>query len=149
MELNSLKSRIKPKRNRLGRGPGSGLGKTSGRGEKGAGSRSGYKRRYTYEGGQFRLFQKLPTRGFSRARFRKTFDVINLGHLENLFNEGDKVTLASLQSKGWLKGPSEGVKLLGHGELTKKLTIELHDFSKSAIEKLEKAGVTFKKLKAD
>lgn len=148
MELNALKQKLKPKRNRLGRGPGSGLGKTSGRGEKGAGSRSGYKRRYTYEGGQFRLFQKLPTRGFSRARFRKPLDVVNLNNLDKLFKDGDKVTLEALKSKGWLTGPSYGVKLLGHGELTKKLTIELHDFSKSAVEKLEKAGVTFKKLTA-
>lgn len=144
MKLNTLKPRLKQKRTRVGRGPGTGLGKTSGRGEKGAGSRSGYKRRYTYEGGQFRLFQKLPTRGFSRARFKKPLDQVNIAQLDDLFEDGDTITLEALKSKGLMSGRSHGVKLLAHGDTTKKFTIELHAYSKAAIEKLEKANINFK-----
>ena len=88
---NSTRKKIAPKR--VGRGLGSGLGKTCGRGEKGAGSRSGYKRRYGYEGGQFRTFMKMPERGFSNARFRRAYDSINLGQIENMFNDGETVNL--------------------------------------------------------
>lgn len=145
MKLESLQPKIKQKRNRLGRGPGSGLGKTSGRGEKGAGSRSGYTRRLTYEGGQFRLFQKLPTRGFSRARFRKTLDHVNLSQIEFYFKDGDTVNLKSLKKHGLINGPSLGVKLLAYGETTKKVTIELAAISKTALQKLEKAGISYTK----
>ncbi len=143
MKLNTFKPKIKPKRNRLGRGPGSGLGKTSGRGQKGAGARSGYKRRHTYEGGQFRLFQKLPTRGFSRARFRKALDSINLNQIDLIYKDGETVNLETLKARGLLSGPSYGVKLLAQGETTKKITIELSAYSKAAIEKLDKAGIKY------
>lgn len=146
MSLHSLKSKIKPKRNRLGRGPGSGLGKTSGRGEKGAGSRSGYKRRHTYEGGQFRLFQKLPTRGFSRARFQKETHVVNLNLIDKYFADGEIVNIASLREKGLVSGSSNDVKLLAHGELTKKVQIELNKYSKSTVEKLEASGISYKTI---
>ncbi|MCH9634669.1 MAG: 50S ribosomal protein L15 [Chlamydiae bacterium] len=146
MKLNELTKRIKPKRNRLGRGPGSGLGKTSGRGQKGAGSRSGYKRRDTYEGGQYRLFLKLPTRGFSRARFRKPLDPINLKLIDLLYKDGETVNLQTLQDRGLLNGSSHGVKVLAEGETTKKVTIEVAAFSKAAIEKLEKAGIQYKTI---
>lgn len=146
MKLDTLCSKIKEKRNRLGRGPGSGLGKTSGRGQKGAGARSGHKRRLTYEGGQFRTFLKLPTRGFSRARFRKTLDHINLKQIEMYFKDGDVVNLKSLKKHGLISGPSLGVKLLAFGETTKKVTIELAAYSKTAIDKLEKAGLKYTKI---
>lgn len=146
MKLSSLQPKIKAKRNRLGRGPGSGLGKTSGRGEKGAGSRSGYKRRYTYEGGQFRLFQKLPTRGFTRARFKKPLESVNLGQINKVFKDGDVVSEKTLKEKGILSGKLNGIKLLAQGEITlKNVTFELTDYSKSAIEKLEKSGLKFNK----
>lgn len=144
MELNTLSARLKSKRTRVGRGPGSGLGKTCGRGEKGAGSRSGYKRRLTYEGGAMRLFMKLPTRGFTNARFKFKYDSINLKQIEDNFNDGDTVTLETLKLKGFLSGPTNGVKLLAHGEITKKVTIILDAFSRSAIEKLEAAKIHYK-----
>ncbi len=147
MKLNQFASKLKNKRNRLGRGPGSGLGKTSGRGEKGAGSRSGYKRRHTYEGGGVRLFQKLPTRGFSNARFRRPVDTVNLEQLEDIYQDGDVVNIDTLRQRGFVSGPSYGVKLLAQGELTKKVTIELNAFSKTAIEKLEAAKIKYKTVK--
>lgn len=144
MKLNELSKRLKPPRNRLGRGPGSGLGKTSGRGEKGAGSRSGYKRRHTYEGGGMRFFMKLPTRGFTNSRFQKKLDVINLKQIDEAFNDGELVNIESLKKRGFISGPTNGVKLLAHGELSKKVTIELSAFSKSAEAKLEAAKIKFK-----
>ena len=147
MKLNTLSTRLKRKRNRVGRGPGSGLGKTSGRGEKGAGSRSGYKRRHTYEGGGMRFFMKLPTRGFTNARFQKKLDSINLGQIDAVYNDGDVVNIETLKQRGFMSGPTNGVKLLGDGELTKKVTIELQAYSKSAVEKLEAAKITYKAVK--
>lgn len=144
MKLNTLSKRPKDKRARVGRGPGSGLGKTCGRGQKGAGSRSGYKRRHTYEGGGVRFFMKLPTRGFTNARFQKKFDVINLKQIEEAFQDGDVVTIETLKKHGFISGPTNGVKLLAHGDLSKKVTIELNAFSKTAINKLEAAKINFK-----
>lgn len=146
--LSNLKDTHRPpkKSKRVGRGPGSGLGKTSGRGEKGAGSRSGYKRRLTNEGGQVPQFKKLPTRGFSNARFRKPFHVINLDLIEKMFEEGEVVNLITLSEHGFLSGTSYGLKVLGKGELSKKVSIEANAFSKSAKEKLEKAGIEFKEI---
>lgn len=143
MKLNELSSKLKPKRNRVGRGPGSGLGKTCGRGEKGAGSRSGYKRRDTYEGGGVRFFMKLPTRGFTNARFQKKYDTVNLRLIENLFHDGEVVNIDSLRLRGLISGTTNGVKLLAHGDITKKVTFELNSFSKSAIIKLEAAKIKF------
>ncbi len=119
----------------MGRGIGSGLGKTCGRGEKGAGSRSGWKRRDTYEGGQMRLFQKLPFRGFSNARFRRPMEVVNLSEIEHAYKDGEVVNIITLSEKGLISGSVYGVKLLAKGELTKKVTIELDDASDAAIEK--------------
>ena len=143
--LNSLKNTHKTNKRimRVGRGPGSGKGKTCGRGIKGMGARSGYRKRYTYEGGQFRLFMKLPTRGFNRARFRKALDAINLKQLEKMFNDGDTVNVEALVAKGYINANTHGIKILGEGELSKKLTIEAHAFSASATKKLQEAGVSF------
>lgn len=144
--LSTLKNNTRPykRRKRVGRGIGSGLGKTCGRGEKGAGARSGYKRRLGYEGGQFRTFMKIPIRGFSNARFRKAYDTVNLGQIEAAFNEGDVVNVHTLAARGFLTGMTYGIKVLGDGELTKKVTLEVSALSKSAREKLQKAQITYK-----
>jgi large subunit ribosomal protein L15 len=130
-------------RKRVGRGPSSGMGKTSGRGHNGAGSRSGYKRRHTYEGGQFRLFKKLPCRGFSNVRFQKRPDAINLALISEMFEDGETVNETTLREHGYISGPSYGIKILGDGDITKKVTIEANAFSEGARKKLEAAGVTF------
>lgn len=137
------------RRRRVGRGPGCGLGKTCGRGEKGAGARSGYKRRLGYEGGQFRTFMKMPERGFSNARFRRAYDTVNLFQIEAMFQDGETVDLESLRDRGFLSGPSYGVKILGDGEITKKLIIHAAAFSKSAIEKLKHAKIEFVEVDSD
>lgn len=146
ISLSTLKNstRLKHRRRRVGRGPGSGLGKTCGRGEKGAGARSGYKRRLGYEGGQFRTFMKMPERGFSNARFRRALDVVNLRQIEMMFEDGETVDLLTLAERGFLSGPSHGLKILGDGELTKKVTIHALAFSNSAKEKLAHAKISFK-----
>lgn len=143
--LAELKDTHRPKKKalRVGRGPGSGVGKTCGRGQKGQGARSGYKRRHGQEGGQVPLYRKLPTRGFSNARFRKRLDSVNLGQLEEIFNDGDVVNIDSLRQKGLISGKSHGLKILANGELTKKVTIEADAFSASAKEKLDQAKIEY------
>lgn len=137
---NSSRGRRKVKR--VGRGVGSKRGKTCGRGEKGAGSRSGYKRRFGYEGGQFRTFMKLPIRGFNNARFRKAYDTVNLGQINAVFQDGEVVNAQSLADRGFLCGATYGIKLLGDGEITKKVTIEVAALSATAREKLQKANIS-------
>ena len=134
---------------RVGRGIGYGVGKTSGRGEIGAGSRTGYKRRLGYEGGQFPLFMKLPIRGFNNARFRKAFDSINLYQIDKIFSDGETVNEESLRKHGFISGKSHGIKLLAKGELTKKLSIEVDKMSRGARDKLQKLKVTFKVKDSD
>lgn len=143
--LSNLKNCCRPKKNvkRVGRGPGSSLGKTCGRGEKGSGARSGYKRRFGYEGGQFRTFMKMPIRGFSNARFRRAYDVINLGQINDAFNDGDVINVQTLSDKGFLCGTTYGIKVLGEGELTKKVTLEVSALSQAAQEKLQRANISF------
>jgi len=145
MNLESLTNTTRPfkKRKRVGRGIGSKTGKTCGRGEKGAGSRSGYKRRLGKEGGQMPLFMKTPIRGFNNARFRREMHVVNLEQLEQMFEDGETVTLETLKERGYISGPSHGVKLLGNGILTKKLNIQLHAISDGAREKLSQAKIAF------
>lgn len=145
-ELHTLQNTSRPskKRKRVGRGLGSGTGKTCGRGEKGAGSRSGYKRRLGYEGGQFRLYMKLPTRGFSNARFRVEYEVINLGQIEAVYSNGDTVNAQTLRDRGLLSGQNLLIKLLGEGELTKKVTIEVDAASATAKDKLGKSHSSLK-----
>lgn len=146
LTLGSLKNTTRPVKSvkRVGRGLGSGLGKTCGRGEKGAGARSGYKRRFGYEGGQFRMFMKMPIRGFSNEAFRLGFETINLDQIEKMFNDGDVVNVATLSERGFLKGRNKRIKLLGNGELTKKVNIEVDAISESAKDKLTKAKITFR-----
>jgi large subunit ribosomal protein L15 len=145
MDLNSLENRTRPWKRcrRVGRGVGSGLGKTCGRGHKGAGSRSGWKKRERYEGGQIPLYRKLPERGFSRVRFQKRYDCINLGQIEQMFSEGEVVSIESLREHCFIKGTSYGVKILAEGELTKKVTFEVQAISQQAEEKLKKAGLSY------
>jgi large subunit ribosomal protein L15 len=143
--LNNLQnsSRSFKRRKRVGRGIGSGVGKTCGRGEKGAGARAGYKRRWGYEGGQFRTFAKMPIRGFSNARFRKAYDTVNLGQIDAVFEDGEVVNAFTLAERGFLSGLTYGIKILGEGEITKKITIEVAALSETAREKLQKAGIQF------
>jgi large subunit ribosomal protein L15 len=138
--LHATKSiKARPARKRVGRGPGSGLGKTSGRGQKGAGSRSGHHMRDFYEGGQTPLMRRIPKRGFSNDQFQNRFAVLNVSDLE-VFDDGTEVTPRLLEESGVLKQPLDGVKILGDGELTKKLTVKAHRFSKSALEKISAKG---------
>ena len=141
MKLNELKYNEGSKKDikRLGRGSSSGTGKTSGRGENGQKSRSGGGVRVGFEGGQLPLYRRLPKRGFSNAMFKKTYAVINVSDL-NKFEEGTEVTPELLFEMGIIKKQLSGIKVLGNGELTKKLTVEAVKFSKSAKEAIEKAG---------
>ena len=142
MRLNELKNTSRPYKRRklLGRGVGSKRGKTSCRGHKGAGSRSGWKSRARYEGGQLSLFRKLPIRGFNNIQFNKKYDVINLYQISEWYNDGDVVNLLTLREKNIFKGISYGLKILGYGDITKKLTVEACCFSATAKEKLEQVG---------
>lgn len=142
--LSTLKdtTRTRKPRKRVGRGLGSKSGKTCGRGEKGAGSRSGYKRRFGKEGGNLPLYMKTPIRGFNNARFRVEYDAVNLDQINHMFQDGDLVNMESLQSKGFVSG-KQGIKILGKGELEKKVKIQAHAISEGAREKLAKAKIAF------
>ncbi len=131
---NSTKERF-----RKGRGAGSGNGKTAGKGHKGQNARSGGGVRPGFEGGQLPLYRKLPKRGFNNFRFAKEYAVINVQSL-NAFNDGDVVDAAVLASAGLIDVAPAGVKILGEGELTKKLTVKAAVFSASAKEKIEAVG---------
>ncbi len=126
-------------RKRVGRGPGSGLGKTSGRGENGQKSRSGYSHKPGFEGGQLPLYRRLPKRGFSNARFKVEYAVINLSDL-NKFDNDAVITPELLKEMGLLKNQLDGVKVLGNGTLEKKLIVKAHKFSNRAREEIEKLG---------
>ena len=126
---------------RVGRGAGSGMGKTSTRGENGQKSRSGASIKPWFEGGQSPLYRRIPKRGFNNARFRIEFATINLSDL-NRFNDGDVITLELLKEKGIIKKELCGLKVLGNGTLEKKLTVRANRFSSSAITKIESAGGT-------
>ncbi len=126
---------------RVGRGPGSGMGKTSTRGQKGQKARSGASISPWFQGGQSPLYRRLPKRGFNNARFKIEFAVINLDDL-NKFNDGDVVTPELLKEKGIIKKQLAGVKVLADGELTKKITVKAHRFSSAAVTKIENAGGT-------
>ena len=127
------------KKKRVGRGPGSGTGKTAGRGENGQKSRSGYSRKVGFEGGQMPLHRRVPKRGFTNAPFRKEFAEVNLGRLE-VFEEGTIVTPEVLVKWGIVKRVRDGVKILGKGDLTKALTVHAHRFSAKAKERIAGVG---------
>ena len=141
MKLHELERNIgaTQAKKRVGRGPGSGLGKTSGRGQKGQKARSGASINPVFEGGQLPLYRRIPKRGFSNAKFKTRYAVINLGQL-NVFEDGTVVTPALLKDTGIIKNQLDGVKVLGNGKLEKKLTIQASKFSVSAEEKIKEAG---------
>ena len=128
-------------RKRVGRGSGSGTGKTAGRGAKGQRSRSGFSRRAFFEGGQMPLFRRIPKRGFNNANFEETYALVNVRDLKR-FNPNDDVTAESLRSKGLVKKARKRIKLLGEGDVDRPLTVKVHKVSASAREKVEKAGGT-------
>ena len=129
-------------RKRIGRGEGSGQGGTAGRGHKGAGSRAGFSRRASYEGGQLPWFQRYPKRGFSNADFRKNYHVVNLKVLEERFDSGTTIDVALLAANRVVRDTNLPLKVLGEGELTKKFTITAAKFSTAARKKIEEAGGT-------
>ena len=141
MNLSDLKPPAgqKKPRKRVGRGMGSGTGKYSTRGAKGQRSISGFGQKRGFEGGQMPLHRRLPKRGFTNI-FKKQFAIVNLGRLEKL--EGDTFNAASLMKLGVIKKLHDGLKVLGTGELTRTITVEAHHFSKSALDKIQKAGGT-------
>ena len=128
-------------RKRVGRGTGSGLGKTSGKGHKGQNARSGGGVRVGFEGGQLPLFRRLPKRGFSNAKLKIRYAVINLSDLDK-FAEGTKVTPELLKEMGVIKNSLDGIKVLGNGKLTKKLTVKANKFSETAKKEIEALGGT-------
>ncbi len=142
MELNNLKPKkgARHARKRVGRGPGSGHGKTAGRGEKGQKSRSGYTSSLGFEGGQMPLHRRLPKRGFTNI-FKKNHAVVNVSELER-FDNGATVDEQALRKAGLVKGQNDGIKILGDGKLTKKLTVHATKFSESARKQIEAAGGT-------
>ncbi len=140
MRLHELKPQAKSKksRKRVGRGMSSGLGKTSGRGHIGQNARSGGGVRPGFEGGQMPLQERVPKRGFTNI-FKKDFAIVNLESL-NKFDEGTEITPELLMEKKLVNNVKDGIKILGDGELNKKLTVKVHKFSKTAQDKIEKAG---------
>ncbi len=141
MKLHELEKNIGAthKKKRVGRGPGSGLGKTSGRGQKGQKARSGGSINPVFEGGQLPLYRRIPKRGFSNAKFKTVYAVINVEDL-NVFENGTLITPALLKDTGLVKKQLDGIKVLGNGKLEKKLTIQANKFSASALEKIKEAG---------
>src|SRR4051812_21189069 len=130
------------RKKRVGRGIGSGMGKTSTRGAKGQWASAGAKKPSpVFEGGQMPLFRRIPKRGFSHATWEKYFHVINVGDLER-FDDGSTVDAEALKQAKLAKGPADGIRVLGTGELTKKLVVKAHHFSKSAQEKIAAKGGT-------
>lgn len=132
----------KRKRKRVGRGRGSGHGKTAGRGHKGDRSRSGFSMHPAFEGGQMPLFRRLSKRGFSNARFSERYEIVNVSQLERYFQDGDSITITQMAGAGLVRSDRSRVKILGDGELTKKLTVSAHKFSKSAEQKIFGCGGT-------
>jgi large subunit ribosomal protein L15 len=131
------------RKKRVGRGIGSGHGKTATRGHKGQWASAGAKKPTSlFEGGQMQLFRRIPKRGFSHATWDRIYHVVNIGDLDAHFADGDTVDQAALKRVGLAKGPADGIRILGNGELTHKLTIRAHHFSKSAAEKIAARGGT-------
>jgi large subunit ribosomal protein L15 len=146
MELNNLKPKkgSRHAKKRVGRGPGSGHGKTAGRGEKGQKSRSGYSSKLGFEGGQMPLHRRLPKRGFNKPN-RRELNEVNLGRIQEAIeagrlDQGAPITVESLLAAGVISKPRDGVKILGNGELSAKVTFEVAGASRSAVEAIEKAG---------
>ena len=141
MKLNEPKPSEGSKREvkRIGRGPASGQGKTAGKGQKGQKARSGYSRRFGFEGGQMPLQRRLPKRGFNNI-FAKEIVTVNVSDLEGKFEDGADVDAQALINAGLIKKVKDGVKVLGNGDITKKLNVKVNAYSKAAKEKIEAAG---------
>lgn len=150
MRLNNLKPApgSRKKRRRVGRGPGSGLGKTSGRGQDGQNSRSGGGVRPGFEGGQMPLQRRIPKRGFSNYPFKKHFAIVNVEDL-NVFDDGTVITPELLLEKRIIRKLNDGLKVLGRGELEKNLTVKAHKISKTAKEQIEAKGGKIEVLSDD
>ena len=141
MKLESLPASKEAKaRKRVGRGPGSGMGKTSTRGENGQKSRSGASIPAWFQGGQSPLYRRIPKRGFKNTRFETKYATINVGQINKLFKDGDEVTPEVLKERGIIKKQLSGIKVLSAGVIDKKLTIKAQRFSSSAVTKIEAAG---------
>ena len=136
------------KRKRIGRGPGSGHGKTSGRGHKGYFSRSGSSRRVGFEGGQMPIFRIIAKRGFNNRAFAPKVAIVNIAQLEAVFDAGAEVSVATLKEKGLVSGRFDLVKIIGNGDLSKKLTVAAHKFSASAEQKIAAAGGSVQRIMA-
>jgi len=131
------------RKKRVGRGPGSGHGKTATRGNKGQWASAGANMPIeTFEGGQMQLFRRIPKRGFSRATWARRYHIVNVGDLDGHFADGDTVDQAAMRRAGLANGTSDGVRVLGNGELSKRLLVRAHHFSKSAREKIAAKGGT-------
>jgi len=141
-EITSIAGKNKSSR-RLGRGTGSGRGKTCGRGHKGSGSRAGSFTRPTYEGGQMPLFRRLPKRGFGNYLFARRYEIVNVSQLER-FGDGAMVDVQQLAGAGLVNSQTSRVKILGDGQLTKKLEVLAHKFSRTATQKIVGSGGTAK-----
>src|ERR1051326_8890849 len=141
MNLSQLKRPAGQKKNRkrVGRGMGSGHGKTSARGHKGQHAGTGFSQKRSSQGGQMPLHRRLPKRGFTNI-FKKQYAIVNLGRLEKL--DGDTFNVDRLLELGAIRKTGDGLKILGSGQLTRKITVEAHHFSKSALDKIQKAGGT-------
>lgn len=148
MIINDVHRGIKKRkhRKRVGRGPGSGHGKTAGRGEKGHSSRSGFSFRLGFEGGQMPMMRRIAKRGFNNKFFAVKYAILNVATLNEAFEAGATVDPAALEAKGLVKGRYDGVKILGNGELTRKLTVKAHQFSATAIAKIEAAGGAIERI---
>lgn len=144
MRLHELEKNVGATKRRkiVGRGRGSGLGKTSGKGQKGQNSRSGGGVSAVFEGGQSPLFRRLPKRGFNNNQFRTFYAILNVEDF-NRFENGTVVNPTLLKETGLVKSQLDGIKVLGNGKLEKKITIQAHKFSKQAIEKIEESGSKF------
>jgi large subunit ribosomal protein L15 len=145
MDLSTVHQGVhkRKRKKRVGRGVGSGHGKTASRGSKGQYASAGAKMfQGSFEGGQMPLFRRIPKRGFSNATWARTYLVVNVGDLDARFADGDTVDPAALKKAGLAKGPADGVRILGTGDVTKKLTVSAHHFSKSAAEKITAKGGT-------
>ena len=141
MNLNDIHRGIKryKARKRVGRGPGTGLGKTSGRGHKGQGARAGWSALPTFEGGQMPLVRRVPKRGFHN-RFAASVAIVNVEDLEQAFAAGEQVNPETLHAKKITRGQFDILKVLGNGQITKPLVVSAHRFSRSAVEKIQQAG---------
>ena len=150
LSLNNLKPAAGSthKKKRVGRGPGSGLGKTAGKGHKGQKSRSGYSRKIGFEGGQMPLQRRLPKRGFTNI-FKKKWLEISLAKLEENFNSGDEITAEILHERGLIKKAKHDLVILGNGDLSKSFKVSAHRFTKTAKDKIEKAGGSVTEIKIE